>query len=77
MDVFIPNSVKERSNLYLLGCYDIHSMFVELYEPADSSHLVSLKDIAFNIKNSTDFHGLNKVKQRGMKNEMTAVRRFI
>ena len=70
MDVFIPNSVKERSNLYLLGCYDIHSMFVELYEPADSSHFVSLKDIAFNIKNSTDFHGLNKVKQRGMKNEI-------
>ena len=70
MDVFIPESVKKRSNLYLLGCYDIHSMFIELYVPADSSHFVSLKDVAFNIKNSTDFHSLSKIKQRGMKNEL-------
>ena len=70
MEVFIPESVKKRSNLYLLGCYDIHSMFIELYVPADSSHFVSLKDVAFNIKNSTDFHSLSKIKQRGMKNEL-------
>ena len=70
MDILIPDIVRERSNLYLLGCYDIHSMFIELYEPANSNHFVSLKDIAFNVKNSTDFRVLTKIKQRGMKNDI-------
>ena len=56
MDVFIPESVKKRSNLYLLGCYDIHSMFIELYEMADSSHFVSLKDVALSCSTSKNMY---------------------
>ena len=70
IDKFIPESVKDRSNLYLLACFDIHEMFIDNYEYTPEHTYVSLKDVVSVLKESTIFHSLSKVKQRGMKNEM-------
>ena len=70
MDTFIPESVKRRSDLYLLGCFDIHDMFIDHYEYTCINQYVSLREIVAELKGSTNFHLLSKIKQRGMKNEM-------
>ena len=70
MDTFIPDSVKRRSDLYLLECFDIHDMFIDHYEYTSKNEFISLREVVATLKVSTNFHSLSKVKQRGMKNEM-------
>ena len=70
MDIFIPDSVKRRSDLYLLECFDIHDMFIDHYEYTSKNEFISLREVVATLKVSTNFHSLSKVKQRGMKNEM-------
>ena len=42
MDAFIPESVKSRSDLYLLGCFVIHDMFIDHNEYTCINQYVSL-----------------------------------
>ena len=70
IDNFIPKCVKDRSNDYLLGCYDIHTMFIDSYVRGDDNAFVTLKDIAIKIKTSESFFALSKDKKREMKNEV-------
>lgn len=68
IDKFIPQCVKDRSNEYLLGCYDIHQMFIDSYMRGNDKAFVSLVDIAKNIKTSESYFSLSKEKRREMKN---------
>ena len=61
MDTFIPESVKRRSDLYLLGCFDIHDMFIDHYEYTCINQYVSLREIVAILKGSANFHSLSKV----------------
>ena len=70
IDKFIPESVKIRSNLYLLACCDIHEMFIEHYSKDVLGGFISLKDITLNIKSSLSFYGMSKAKQKALKNEV-------
>ena len=71
IDKFIPESVKIRSNLYLLACCDIHEMFVENYrEDLSGVGFLSMKEICFNIKHSVSFYGMSKTKQKSLKNDV-------
>ena len=70
MDTFIPESVKRRSDLYLLEYFNIHDMFIDNYEYTCKNEYVSLREVVATLKVSTNFYSLSKVKQRGMKIEM-------
>ena len=68
-DSFIPKSVKDSSEAYLLGCFDIQRIFVDKFEKSDDS-FVSLQDIAKVLKVSTQYRDLTKIKQREMTNDV-------
>ena len=60
----VSEDVKSRSNQYLLGCFDIHDMFIDHYEYTCINQYVSLREIISELKGSTNFHLLSKLKQR-------------
>ena len=69
IEKFVPQSIKDRSEAYLLGCFDIQRLFVDLYEK-DEKEFISLQDVAKNLKTSSQFKEMTKVKQREMTNDV-------
>ena len=61
MDKFVSETVKRRSDLYLLGCFDIHDMFIDHYEYTCMNQYVSLREIVATLKVSTNFYSLSKM----------------
>ena len=75
MDIIIPEIVKKRDDLYLLGCFDIHDMFIDQYEYSFHNVFVQPIKVVMNRKVGLTYHSFCEVKQRGMKNEMNVAYR--
>ena len=78
IDHYVPESVKKRSKDYLQDSYDIHTIFVGLFEPRDETRADNykdirglpsdadwtLKDIVTKVRSSTEFYELPKHKKK-------------
>ena len=78
VDKYKPESVKQRSLAYLQNSYDIHTIFISLFEKRNPENIDkyknwkgelvdedwSLAKIAQAIRKSTEFRELSKIKQK-------------
>jgi hypothetical protein len=76
-DAFVPENVKMRSALYLQNCYEIHNLFIQLYEPAiydttlpDSKKpFISLNDVGRKMKQLEGYMLMSKPKKAEFTND--------
>ena len=69
LDAFMPESVKIRTNNYLMENFDIHRIFTNLYNKVENNEgddipFIKLSEVANVIRKSEDFYNLTKAKQR-------------
>lgn len=68
IDRYIPSSVKERTLSYLQNSYDIHNIFITIYEPFDNEGVddndITIAQICKKIRTSDSFKSLAKSKQK-------------